>query len=139
MSSGGMYTQRLELGDPNWKERDYDGVLLDCVLDPALERLEDVTDAVVVDDERTAGQFLGALDDVPAGLQPFVAHVGNFAAAPGIDKKLPDADFPILLEPTPDQISRRPSRHGPHGNEGRSFSWGGSLSRTGQCSGHKRK
>jgi len=27
MSSGGMYTQGLEVSDPNWKEREYDGVL----------------------------------------------------------------------------------------------------------------
>ena len=27
VSSGGMYTRRLEVSDPNWKEREYDGVL----------------------------------------------------------------------------------------------------------------
>jgi NAD(P)-dependent dehydrogenase (short-subunit alcohol dehydrogenase family) len=27
VSSGGMYTRRLELDDPNWEEREYDGVL----------------------------------------------------------------------------------------------------------------
>jgi NAD(P)-dependent dehydrogenase (short-subunit alcohol dehydrogenase family) len=27
VSSGGMYTRGLQVGDPNWKERDYDGVL----------------------------------------------------------------------------------------------------------------
>ena len=27
VSSGGMYTRRLNLNDPNWEERDYDGVL----------------------------------------------------------------------------------------------------------------
>jgi len=27
VSSGGMYTRRLDLSDPNWKRRDYDGVI----------------------------------------------------------------------------------------------------------------
>ena len=109
VSSGGMYTRRLNVRDPNWQEREYDGVVAYAETKRAQVVLAELWaeelrgTSVVVNSMHPGWADTPSVEDVPSQLLPRhaapSAHSGGGSRQRGVARGLPAGEpvDPLLL------------------------------------------